>query len=313
MDAVGEEQAELRRTLQGVEEQLVVGRAPRRGGAGEGVGDGVVGDGVRAERKLRIPRIEAKLRTGHPFPCSAGVVIGPVVIVGPNVRQQVVDEIGHVHPGGHIEVVWAERQILPGGCSERRPSQGVASQRGVARTDHIPERSTPVIGLQEVFVDPFGGIINAAIGAVEEEVHEGAMAGHDTHLITQGPYELILQQRVDGVVHACPQVQGVEFGNRSAGEERIPETPLTVLASEIEPEGVLALRQRRRLVGVNSADVVTACDADSGVYLKPAVVFGANPLHGHRAFPSQPMIQRVARREFHNPRASVEVVGRSDE
>ena len=107
MDAVGEEHAELRRTLQGVEEQRVVRGPPRRCDARKGVGDGVVGDVVRAERKLRIPRIKPKLGTSHPLPSSARVVVGPVVIVGPNVRQQVVDEVCHLHPVGHVEVVGA--------------------------------------------------------------------------------------------------------------------------------------------------------------------------------------------------------------
>ena len=170
-----------------------------------------------------------------------------------------------------------------------------------------------MIGLQEIFVDPFGGIVNAAIGPVEEEVHEGAVTGHNADLIAQGSYKLILQQRVAGIVHARPKVQGVEFGNRSAGEERIPETSLTVLSAEIEPEGVLALRHRRCVVGVDASDVVAARDSDPSVYLKPTVVFRPNPLHGHRAFPRQSMIQRVARRELHNPRTAIEIVGRSDQ
>ena len=166
-----------------------------------------------------------------------------------------------------------------------------------------------MVGLQEVFIHPFGRIVDAAVGSVQEQVDEGAVAGDEPHLIAQGPHEFVFQQGVDGVVHAGPQVERVEFGNRGSREHPVPEPALTVFAPEIQAERVLALGKGRRVVGVETPDVIPAGHPDAGIDLESAVVFGADPFHRDRALPGQSVVHRVAGIELHDPGAAIEVVG----
>src|SRR5688572_12052858 len=82
VNAIGEEQLKFRTALYAVEHALVIGGAPGWRGCGKLVGNGVAR--YVCKRKFGVPDIEAELSFRSAFASCAGVVVGPIVVIGVN-------------------------------------------------------------------------------------------------------------------------------------------------------------------------------------------------------------------------------------
>src|SRR4030095_8558759 len=69
--------------------------------------------------------------------------------------------------------------------------------------------------------------------------------------------------------------------------ERIFQSPLAIVAAEVQPEGKLARRGQTRAL------IIGAMHANAALRLKTGVVRGANPLDGSFPFPREAVLGRI--------------------
>ena len=102
---------------------------------------------------------------------------------------------GEVVGGGKIKQVFPGRQ---------------AAVACMVWVDDVPVLGAAVMGLAEVFVDPFAKVVVAFVFPVDVETHESAHACFVSHVAEVAAYEFVFNERIYLVIGARTQNETAE-------------------------------------------------------------------------------------------------------
>ena len=310
VDAVGEKEPEFRIEI----EALVIARDVRGANAGQtGIarpaareGEGVQGgrSAVNAAAPFAIPygvaphAIRGTLAGGHP------VVGRPVAHRLVNVQAEVIDKVGDIKTPRHLLIDGRLGHVLAGDVAvEAVVFHEVAVDHGAELFDHVPAFFTLVGGGNPVLVRALGGVEEADVLTVDEEVDHIAVNRDRSLVGVQAARHLIADEGIQIVVPGA-QDDLIKALHGRAFKERILQ-----LARPIGPPEIHAVG---KLVGwtVAGPRVVAAVGANAAVDLKARVVGWLDHLERERALPGHAVLGGIVIivRGGGNPQAAARVV-----